>query len=141
VAILEGGPIITKTDSVSPPDQTQVRRLVVWQAIVAAAAVALALPFGATTAMAALFGAVACLAANWYFALRVFQRYEAREPGRLLARMYGAELAKIVIALAVFGVAFALMDELNPLALFGAYLAVQIAPAVLAQRPDARSNS
>ncbi len=91
--------------------------------------------------LAAAFGAAACLFANWYFAFRVFQRYQARQPGRLLARIYGAELAKIAIALAVFGLALATLENPNPLALFGAYLAVQILPAVIAQRPDARSNS
>lgn len=89
----------------------------------------------------ALAGASACLLANWYFALRVFQRYRAQEPGRLLARIYGAELTKIVIALAVFGLAFAILDNLRPLAMFGAYLAVQIVPALLAQRPVVRPKS
>lgn len=119
----------------------QLKRLLVWQAIIAAAAIAAALPFGVNAMLAAAFGAGACLLANWYFAYRVFQRYQAREPGRLLARIYGAELAKIAIALAVFGLAFATLDDLSPLALFGAYLAVQMLPAMIAQRPDARSNS
>jgi ATP synthase protein I len=138
---LGGGRINTRADSLSPPDRTQVKRLLVWQAAIAVMAVAVALPFGVDTAIAALFGASACVVANWYFAFRVFRRYEAREPGRLLASIYGAELVKIVIALAIFGLAFASMDGLNPLALFGAYLAVQILPAVFAQRPDARSIS
>ncbi len=70
-----------------------------------------------------------------------YRLFVTRGNTTMLARIYGAELTKIVIVLAVFGLAFALMDELNPLALFGAYLAVQIVPAVFAQRPDARSNS
>ncbi|WP_201244286.1 ATP synthase subunit I [Halochromatium salexigens] len=119
----------------------QLKRLLVWQVIAAATAVAVVFPFGKNAMLAAAMGAAACLLANWYFAYRVFQRYRAREPGQLLARIYGAELAKIAIALAVFGLAFATMEDLNPLALFGAYLAVQIVPAIVAQRPDARSNS
>ncbi|MFP4063713.1 MAG: ATP synthase subunit I [Halochromatium sp.] len=119
----------------------QLKRLLVWQALVAATAVAAAIPFGTNAMVAAALGAAACLLANWYFAYRVFQRYQAREPGQLLARIYGAELAKIAIALAVFGLAFATLDDLNPLALFAAYLAVQVLPAIVAQRPDARSNS
>jgi F0F1-type ATP synthase assembly protein I len=59
----------------------------------------------------------------------------------LLARLYGAALTKILIALAVFGLAFATLEDWNPLAMFGAYLAVQIIPALLAQRPVAHSNS
>lgn len=118
----------------------QLKRLLVWQVIIAASAIAGAFPFGVNTMLAAAFGAGACLLANWYFAFRVFRRYQAREPGRLLARIYGAELAKIAIALAVFGLAFATLDDPDPLALFGAYLVVQVLPAVIAQRPDARSN-
>ncbi len=119
----------------------QLKRLLVWQAVVAAVVIFAAFVFGLDAMRSAAAGAGACLLANWYFAYRVFQRYQAREPGHLLARIYGAELAKIAIVLAVFGLAFALLDDLKPLALFGAYLAVQLVPAVLAQRPDARSNS
>jgi ATP synthase protein I len=119
----------------------QLKRLLMWQAIIAVAVTVAAIPFGMDVLRAAAIGASACLLANWYFAYRVFQRYQAQEPGRLLARIYGAELTKIVIALAVFGLAFAMLDNLNPVALFGAYLAVQIVPALLAQRPNARSNS
>jgi ATP synthase protein I len=125
----------------TPPDRTQLKRLLFWQSLIALLVSVAALPFGLNTLLAAVIGASACLLANWYFALRVFQRYRAQEPGRLLARIYSAELVKIIIALAVFGLAFATLDDLNPLALFGAYLAVQIVPAMLAQRPDARSNS
>jgi len=112
-----------------------------WQIAIAIVIGLAVIPFGKTVLASTLFGAAACLLANWYFALRVFQRYQAREPGRLLARIYCAELTKILIALAVFGLAFATLDGLNPLALFGAYLAVQIVPALLAQRPVVRSNS
>ena len=119
----------------------QLKRLLIWQSVVAAVVVFAVLPFGLDAMFSAAVGAGACLLANWYFAHLVFQRYQAREPGRLLARIYRAEFAKIAIALAIFGLAFALLDNLRPLALFGAYLAVQLMPAVLAQRPDARSNS
>lgn len=119
----------------------QLKRLLLWQVLVAMAVILAAFSFGLDAMRSAAAGAGACLLANWYFAYRVFHRYQAREPGRLLARIYGAELAKITIALAVFGLAFALLDDLRPLALFGAYLLVQFVPALLAQRPDARSNS
>ncbi|MEA3638714.1 MAG: ATP synthase subunit I [Lamprobacter sp.] len=115
--------------------------MLVWQVVVTVVVVLVAFWFGLDALYSAAVGAGACLLSNWYFAYRVFQRYQAREPGQLLARIYGAEFAKIAIALAVFGLAFALLDQLRPLALFGAYLAVQWVPAVLAQRPDARSNS
>ena len=123
------------------PDRVQLKQMMIWQIIIAIAAVTISLFFGLETASSAAFGAGACLLANWYFAYRVFQRYQAQQPGHLLAQIYGAELVKIVIALAIFGLAFAVLDDLKPLALFAAYLAVQLMPAVLAQRPDARSRS
>lgn len=119
----------------------QLKRLLIWQAVVATVVVLAAFLFGLDAMRSAAVGAGACLIANWYFAYRVFQRYQARKPGLLLARIYWAELVKIAIALAGFGLAFALLNNVKPLALFGAYLAVQLVPAVLAQRPDARSKS
>lgn len=118
----------------------QLKRLLRWQLGIAAAVVATALPCGRDVLLSVAIGAGACLLANGFFALRVFTDYSAADPGGLLARIYGAEIAKIVILLTLFSAAFATLDELNLFALFGAYAAVQVVPAVLASRPDARSN-
>ena len=54
--------------------------------------------------------------------------------------MYGAEIVKIVLILALFAVAFATLKDLNLPALLGAYFAVQVMPALFASRPDARAR-
>lgn len=86
-------------------------------------------------------GAGACLFANWLFAAWVFRRYRAQQPGELVLRMYGGEVIKIVLILALFAVAFATVEDLNLPALLGAYFAVQVLPALFAARPDPSPKS
>lgn len=116
----------------------QLKRLLLWQAVFALLAVLVALPFGAVALKSAGIGAGVCLLANWVFAQRVFRRYRAQQPGDLVLRMYGAEIVKIVLILASFALAFATIEHLNLPALLGAYLAVQVLPALFAVRPDGR---
>ncbi|MGB5832600.1 MAG: ATP synthase subunit I [Thiohalocapsa sp.] len=111
-----------------------------WQVVFALIAVLVALPFGATALISAGLGAGICLLANWAFALRVFRQYRAQQPGELVMRMYGAEIIKIAMILGAFSVAFATVEDLNLLALLGAYFAVQVLPALFASRPDTRST-
>ena len=100
----------------------------------------IALPFGATALVSVAIGAGVCLLANWAFALRVFRRYRAAQPGELVMGMYGAEIIKIVMILGLFSVAFATIEDLNLPALLGTYFAVQVLPALFASRPDASST-
>lgn len=109
-----------------------------WQIALAILAVLIAVPFGLSVLISAGIGAGVCLLANWVFAARVFRRYHAQRPDELVLRMYGAEIVKIGLILALFGLAFATLEDLNLPALLGAYFAVQVLPALLASRPDAR---
>jgi ATP synthase protein I len=119
----------------------QLKRLLVWQIALAVAAVLIALPFGSVVLFSASIGAGVCLLANWVFALRVFRRYRAQRPDELVMRMYGAEIIKIVLILALFAIAFATVQDLNLPALLGTYFAVQVLPALFASRPDARPTT
>jgi ATP synthase protein I len=92
------------------------------------------------TLISVMIGAVVCLFANWAFALRVFRRYRAQQPGELVMGMYGAEIIKIVMILGLFSIAFATIEDLNLPALLGTYFAVQVLPALFASRPDASST-
>jgi ATP synthase protein I len=112
-----------------------------WQAVFATTAVLVALPFGFAALKSAAIGAGVCLFANWVFALRVFRRYRAQQPGELAMQIYGAEVIKIVLILALFSVAFATLEDLNLPALLGTYFAVQVLPALFASRPDNRPTS
>lgn len=119
----------------------QLRRLLLWQLGFAALALLVASPFGLMALASVGIGAGACLLANWLFAAWVFRRYRAQQPGDLVLRMYGGEVVKITLILALFAVAFATLEDLNLPALLGAYFAVQVLPALFAARPDARPKS
>ncbi|MGD8207118.1 MAG: ATP synthase subunit I [Chromatiales bacterium] len=106
-----------------------------WQIVLALAAVLAALPFGVMALASAAIGAAVCLLANWIFAYRVFRRYRAQQPGKIVVHMYGAEVLKIAVVLASFSLAFAYVEDLSLPALLGAYFAVQVLPAVFASRP------
>ena len=122
------------------PDVLQVKRVLWTQLIVGLIAIAVALPFGAPAALSALIGAAVCLLANMVFAFWVFRKYRAQDAGLLVMRMYGAEMAKIVLILFLFAVAFATIEGLNLPALLGAYFAVQVLSPLLATQLGARET-
>jgi ATP synthase protein I len=118
----------------------QLKRLLQWQIAFAVGAVLISLPFGVLALKSSAIGAGVCLLANWAFAFRVFRRYRAQQPGEIVLRMYGAEIIKIVLILALFSVAFVTVEDLNLPALLGAYFAVQVLPALFASRPETRTS-
>ena len=94
-----------------------------------------ALLIDVTTARDALIGGLAAVVGSAIFAFWVFGRYSAKELGQIVARFYGGELIKIVAIVIVFAAAMkGLGDELNPVAMFGAFLIVQVLPPLLANR-------
>jgi ATP synthase protein I len=119
-------------------DARLVRRVLRVQAILGLGAVALALPLGGSVALSVLIGAGSCLVANALFAVSVFRGYRAQEPERIVLRFYGAELAKIVVILALFAIALAMIDGLNVPVLLGAYLVTQMASHLIAAQSDVR---
>ena len=106
----------------------------VTQALVAALVTILASAYSRTAALSALAGGGAASLAIAIFAGGVFGPYRADKPGRLVARFYGAELLKLLTVLLIFGAAFAWIEPLEPLVLFGAFLLVQVLPLLLANR-------
>lgn len=82
----------------------------------------------------ALIGGAAAAIGSAVFAFWVFGRYSANEPGQIVARFYGGELIKIATIVIVFAAAMKGLDDLNPVALFGAFLVVQVLPPLLANR-------
>jgi ATP synthase protein I len=122
------------------PDAIQAKRVLKLQMILGLASVAFALLFGASVAISVLVGAGSCLVANVLFTALVFRGYRAQEPGRLVMRMYGAELAKMGLILGLFTVAFVTLEDLNLPALLGAYLAVQVAPILIAAQTPERTT-
>ena len=97
-------------------------------------AAAVALYLSRTAGISALIGGATATVANAVFAIGVFARYRAQEPGKLVARFYGAELLKLLIVALAFGVVFAWVKPLHIVALFSAFLVVQIVPPMLVNR-------
>ncbi len=119
-------------------DGRLVRRVLKVQAILGLGAMALALPLGGSVALSVLIGAGSCLAANALFAVSAFRGYRAQAPERIVLRFYGAELAKIVLILALFAIALAMIDGLNVPVVLGAYLVTQFASHLIAAQSDVR---
>ena len=117
---------------IQPPDALQAKRVLWIQLLMTLVLSAVALVFGGIVAASVLIGAGVCTLANAGFALLVFRRYRAQEPGVLVMRFYGAEIGKIALILLLFAAAFALIDGLNLPALLGTYFVVQVFPAMLA---------
>ncbi len=115
-------------------DARRASRLVVAQAIAVVAIAGPAALLGWRIARDVLVGGSAATLGSAVFALWVFGAYRAQEPGRLVARFYGGELAKILTVATVFGLAVAWLEDINPVAVFGAFLIVQVLPPLLANR-------
>jgi ATP synthase protein I len=122
-------------------DALQAKRVLKVQAILGSLAVVIALPFGGPVAVSALIGAGSCLLANALFAAWIFRGYRAQEPERLLLRFYGAEIAKLVLLLGLFAVAFLTWGGINIPALLAAYLVTQIASSLIAAQLGDRPGS
>jgi len=117
---------------VSLTDKTQARRLLGRQLMVALSLSLALLPFGRVHAYSALLGGGVAFLGSLYFAGRVFVRYRAERPQRLLGGFYLAEIGKLLIVSASFAAIVILVKPLSMIALLAAYLCVQwIAPLLL----------
>ena len=105
--------------------QTQIR-LVIWAQIGASGIVAaVLLLFGTHQAWSGLIGGLIAASANALAAVKVFTRYRAQDPGKVLGRLFGAELSKLLYTAALFAVAFVSVKPLSAGALLGTYLFIQ----------------
>jgi ATP synthase protein I len=110
------------------------KHVLILQAILTLGATLAAAAFGFVPALSVLIGGVACLVANAAAALWIFRDYQAPEPGKLLTRLYRAEVLKILLLIGSFAVAFLTIDGLNLPVMLGGYFLVQVlAPIVAAQ--------
>jgi ATP synthase protein I len=122
-------------------DARQVKRVLVMHTGMTLVLTSLAFVFGSLIALSVLIGAAVCTLANGVFAFGVFGRYRAAQPGQLVMRFYAAEVLKIVVILALFGAAIALIEGLNLPALLGSYFLVQVLPVLLASQRDAADTN
>ena len=118
-------------------DKRQAYRTILGQLVTTLiAALLLQLAAGKVYAFSGLAGGLIAALANALFAYRIFVRYSAQQPGRLLARFYGAELLKLVLTGLLFAGVILWIKPLSVGALFGVFLLVQMAPMVIVQLLD-----
>jgi len=114
----------------------QAWQLVFFQLIVSLIASLILIFPGWVHAWSGLVGGLIATVANAFFALRLFTRYRAQEPGVLLRRFYGAEFQKLLLTGLLFAAAIHWVKPLSAGALFGVFLLVQMAPVLIAHRLD-----
>ncbi|MEW7978709.1 MAG: ATP synthase subunit I [Candidatus Sedimenticola endophacoides] len=111
-------------------DNSQAVKVVQAQFAVSFLAALILLAAGWVPALSLLLGGLCAAIANGLFAARVFVKYSTAEPGRLLARMYGAELLKFAVTVLIFAAAILLFGQLSIGAMIGGYLLVAVVPIV-----------
>ena len=114
-------------------DKSRANRLVFAQLVAAFIATLLIWPFGWVHAYSGLLGGLIAMAANAYFAMRIFAGYRAQDPAGLVGRFYGAELQKLILTGLLFAAAVLWVDPLSIGALLGACLFVQLVPMLVSQ--------
>ena len=115
-------------------DTRRAKRILVAQAVATLVTTLVGLIFGPREGLFALIGGMIALAANGLFALWVFGRYRASEPGKLVFQFYGGELLKLGFIALAFAAVIIFTDPISPLAFFGAFFVVQVIPPLLANR-------
>ena len=99
-------------------------------------ALLLLLVIGWVHAWSALAGGLIAALANGFAAARIFAPYRSQEPGKLVGRFYGTELAKLILTGLLFAAAFLWIKPLSAGALFGGFLAIQVVPMLVAHFLD-----
>ena len=107
------------------------RQLTFFNLGIMTAAAALALPLGPAVASAVLLGAVIGFAANYCFSRRVFA-FDGEDGASLLACLYRAELAKLIVVGVLFAAVFAVARDVNVPALLAGFLVVHLGTSVAA---------
>ncbi len=114
-------------------DVRRAKRILLIQTAVTLAVGVAASIFSWLAGLSALLGGAIATFANALFAAWVFGRYQAQEPGNLVFRFYGAELFKLLFIALAFAMVFVWVKPVNLVALFGAFLLVQVLPPMLAR--------
>ncbi|RDH89461.1 MAG: hypothetical protein DIZ77_12050 [endosymbiont of Seepiophila jonesi] len=104
----------------------QIRLIVLTQTLSSIAVAIILGAFGWVCVWSGLLGGLISTATNGFMAARIFVTYRAQEPGRMLAKMYGSELQKILLTGILFGVVVFWIKPLSIGAMLGSYLFVQV---------------
>ncbi|MGB1270821.1 MAG: F0F1 ATP synthase subunit I [Endozoicomonas sp.] len=103
-----------------------VHRVIVAQLIVTTVLSAALFPLGYTVALSAWLGGLCCLVPNAYFIWRAF-RFSGAGAAKLITRsFYQGEAGKLVLTAVMFILTYTLVKSLEPVALLGAFILVQM---------------
>ncbi|WP_245673251.1 F0F1 ATP synthase subunit I [Endozoicomonas ascidiicola] len=118
----------------SPP----VYRVVVAQFAVCTVLTLALLPLGTYFALSSLLGGLCCALPNAYFVGKAFRYRGARSAKQIVSSFYRGEAGKLVLTTVGFILIFTQVKPIEPLALFGAFVAVQsvswFAPLLVVRR-------
>ena len=102
-------------------------RVVIWAQFGATMVIALGLTFfDELYAWSGLFGGMVSASVNALIALKVFVPYRAQNPAEVLARLFSAEVQKLLLTGVLFAVVILTVRPLSVGALFGTYLFIQV---------------
>jgi len=91
----------------------------------------LLLPLGVTVSLSGfLGGAIAFVSSLLMFTL-VFRHYRAQQPEKIVAKFYGAELAKLIFGIAAFALVVLNVQPLSFATLILVYFFMQVVPVLL----------
>jgi ATP synthase protein I len=98
------------------------RKVLLTQVLVAATLTAAAWLVGTEAGLSALFGGLTCILPNGLFVARASGSF-GPNPGRTARGLMGWEVAKLLATAALFVVSFVVLPRVDPLALFGVFIA------------------
>jgi ATP synthase protein I len=105
-------------------------KLLVRRLVFAQLALIISLPMifyikGQVFAYSVLIGTLISFVPNLYFVYRVFKYQGARSARKILQSFYAGESIKLLLTALFFGLAFALIEPLNVLAVFIGFISIQ----------------
>lgn len=89
-------------------------------------------------AWSSLIGGLISASVNGLMALKVFVPYRAQDPAEVLARIFGAEMQKLLLTGILFATVILTVQPLSIVALLGTYLFVQVAVPIMVLYCDDR---
>ena len=109
----------------------QIRRVVAVQCCTTIVIALVLLYFGMLYAWSGFLGGIISSGMNGYAASKVFVRYRAQDPAKIMGDVYTAEITKLLVTGCLFVVVFAFVKPLSVGTLLGSYVFVQVVVPIL----------
>ncbi|MGV6826948.1 MAG: ATP synthase subunit I [bacterium] len=113
-------------------DARRAGTILLFQLLITVLLAALGLFMGRDAALSALLGGAVASIGNAVFAVWVFARYKAQDPGKMVMRFYGGELFKLAAIIAMFAAIFYWVESLMPAVFLLAFFVSQVLAPLLA---------